>query len=126
MYTEFQQKLRERDDLKVVRQWVSSPVIYDPLDSRSRTRNPDYHPPVYQTEAGAYVNGQGDRIPKSKIPAYILEEGMPPEGVPTMGAKQVSLADAMRDAMTPVTAKPQPQAPRRRGRPKGSKNKKEN
>ena len=125
-YTDLQSKLREKDDVRIVRQWVESPVIYDPLDSRIRTRNPNYHPPIFQTETGVYVDGNGNRLPKNKVPAHILEEGTPPDGTPVMGSKRVSLAEAMIDAQTPADVKPQvspPTPPRRRGRPKGSKNK---
>jgi len=121
-YTDLQKQLREKDDVKIVRQWVESPVIYDPLDSRVRTRNPRYHPPIFQKEDGTYVDGYGKKLSKGKIPSHILGEEIP-DGTPVMGSKRVSLAEAMRDALTPADVKPQPPAPKRRGRPKGSKNK---
>jgi hypothetical protein len=131
MYSQIEQLYRKKDDIKIVRRWDVSPVIYG-LDSRDRKVNPDYHPTVCQREDGTYCDPAGRPLPKSKIPKYILEDGSAPEPTSmseTLG-KTRSLADAMRDTGMidehggVHDAPPEaytPPAPKRRGRPRKNK-----
>jgi hypothetical protein len=98
MYTEIEQKLRENDGTKIIKQWTCSPVKYDG-DSSRRVENPDYHPPIHLTEKGQFVDVDGRPIPKSKVPAYVLEEAKTKlQHTPTPPRQEVKLADAMRQA----------------------------
>jgi hypothetical protein len=98
MYTEIEQKLRENDGTKIIKQWTCSPVKYEG-DSSRRVDNPDYHPPIHLTEKGTFVDVSGRPIPKAKVPAYILEEAKQKlKHTPTPPRQEVKLSDAMLQA----------------------------
>ena len=115
-----QEKLRESDPIKIVRGWVTSAFVGE--DSRSRTRNPDYHPPVYQTEAGKFVDMEGRPLPASKVPSYIREEGKTVlELTPEAPQRELTMAEAVREAEQRAARAndPAPAAVKRgRGRPR--------
>lgn len=110
MFTAQQEKLREKDDLKVVRTFKSSSVIFEG-DSKIRRVNPDHYQPICLTEEGRFVDESGRPIPKSRIPADILAESEPPRATPIPERQEISLADAMQasarnDDPTPTTRRP--------------------
>lgn len=101
MFTEQQEKLREKDEVKIVRQWCASSFAYG-ADSKQRTPNPDAHPTICQREDGKYCDVEGRLIPVAKVPKYIIEQGKPPRHPKARGPITMDLADAMTDAMTPA------------------------
>lgn len=110
-----QEKLRETDDVKVVRVFTQGPFIYG-SDSRDRKPNPEYHPPIGLTEGGRFVDVDGRPYPASKLPDYLKEKGAkvpPPEAVPP-APREVKLAEVMQDAMTSADPKATKAAPKAR------------
>lgn len=116
-----QQKLRENDPIKIIRGWVVSAFIGE--DSKARSRNPDYHAPVYQTETGKFVDIEGRPLPASRVPAYVREEGKTLlRATPAAPQREMTMAEAMNEADRRAARAndPSPESvqPRRRGRPR--------
>ena len=113
--------MRKTDPVKTARGFVSAPWIYG-ADSKERTRNPDYHPAVFQTEAGKYVDVDGTPLPLSKVPDYVRQEGRPAPGGRAPERVEMTLADAMKEAMDNGDRKApvKTQRGRTRGRPRKS------
>ena len=109
----------------IVQTWTQSPIIRA-YDGRITGDNPDYHTPICQREDGTYCNEAGVKIARKDIPEYILRQGPPGIHRPTT---RISISLAQADAMAKAApcVPPQAQAPakRGRGRPKGSKNRKD-
>lgn len=119
---EVRRKLRESDPVKIVRGWISSAFIGE--DSRSRQRNPEYHPPIYQREDGVFVDIEGRVLPKTRVPEYVRVEGasLLPE-TPYAERREMTMAAAMVEADARAqradAPSPESQQPRRpRGRPR--------
>jgi len=93
------------DEVRIVRQWAQSTYIYG-ADSKQRVPNPDAHPLICQREDGRYCDVEGRIIARSAVPAYIREEGRPLERTEPVGGT-ISLADAMKDAITPADPRDQ-------------------
>lgn len=90
-----QEKLRERDLIKVARSWTSSSVLRN-YEGRVVATNPEYHPPIYQTEDGRFVDAENRTLEKSKIPAYILGEANTPiQAAVATAPREMTLAEAM-------------------------------
>lgn len=106
MFTEQETKLRKPDSVKIARQFAQSSFIYG-ADSKQRTPNPDAHPVICQREDGSYCDVEGRSIPRDRVPQYILDQGKPPKHTPRLGG-EVSLSEAMQDAMTPADPRDQP------------------
>ena len=100
--TEQQESYREQDPVKIARTFRQSSVVYAG-DSKQRMPNPDFHPPICQTESGAYVTEDGRQLDPQEVPEYILELGMPPELTPERAKKQVNMREAMLQAGVPDT-----------------------
>lgn len=121
--TAVQEKLREADPIKVARSWSSSSVLRN-FEGRVTGQNPAYHPTIFQREDGVYTDAENRVLPKSRVPAHILEEGSKPiEVMPTAPTRELSLADAMKEGETranhandPSPESLQPKRPR--GRPR--------
>jgi hypothetical protein len=119
MFNAQQEQLREADPVKIVRSFVCSAFVYG-ADSKQRTPNPDLHPPISQREDGKYCDVEGRPIPLAKVPKYIIEQGQPPEAT-THRPKQIPLADAMQDALTPADPTHTPAPARKTAAKRGRK-----
>lgn len=123
----------------IIRTWSSSPVIYG-IDSKDRRENPDHHQPIHQRRDGRLVDDTGRVLKAADVPEYIRAEAksIPRDAAPRVAQEvtigegeyptpQEALAATERALGQQVQAlgedAPTTPVPRRRGRPKGSKNK---
>jgi hypothetical protein len=106
VFTQQETDLRKPDSVKIARQFAASPFVYG-ADSKQRTPNPESHPVICQREDGSYCDVEGRSIPRERVPQYILDQGKPPRHTSRLGG-EVTLADAMKDAMTPADPRDTP------------------
>lgn len=100
-----QRKLRKTDEVKVARQFTTSPFIYG-ADSKQRQPNPDFHPPICQREDGKFVDPEGRLLPDSKVPDYVRAQGRPPKAAEPFEPSEVDLAEAMTESARPADPVP--------------------
>lgn len=105
MFNKQESELRKNDRVKIARQFAASQFVYGG-DSKQRTPNPEAHPVICQREDGSYCDVEGRSIPTDQVPAYIRAQGKPPKHTSIVGG-EVSLAEAMQDAMTPADPRDQ-------------------
>lgn len=99
--TEKQETYRKTDPVKIARTFRQSTVIK--LAAGAHQENPDYHPPIFQTEDGRYLTGAGLELDPDQVPEYILSMGPPPELTPESEKKQLDMRQAMLEAGVPDT-----------------------
>lgn len=97
LFNKTERELRKLDDVKIARMFVCSSFVYG-ADSRQREKNPDFHPPIGQTEQGVYMTADGSQIEEADVPQYILDCGPPPPVTPMGEREDLMLEDYMRDS----------------------------